>query len=167
MKTRDTAVSVTLDTLSEVRGSALLADFVDEELEQLAASLTLVEYDKDQHVFEQDEAGDALYVLLSGQVGVVRRIQKEQRQKERMLAVVGAGETVGEMALADEGPRSASVTALEPVRAVKIAREDYDALRESNPRLAIKLALGIFRLLSKRLRQINKNLEIVQYWMFA
>ncbi|MEK7767154.1 MAG: cyclic nucleotide-binding domain-containing protein [bacterium] len=160
-------MSVTLETLEPVRASALLSDFKDEELGRLAASMDLVEFDKDQHLFEQDEAGDALYIILSGQVGVIRKILKEQRQKERMLAVVGLGECIGEMALADEGPRSATIVALEPVRAVKLTRDRYEALRDADPKLAIKMALSLFRLLSKRLRQINKNLEIVQYWMFA
>jgi CRP/FNR family transcriptional regulator/CRP/FNR family cyclic AMP-dependent transcriptional regulator len=103
---------------------------------------------------------------MSGQVGVVRKSSKD-RSKERLLAVVGAGECIGEMALADGGPRSATITALDDVQAVELADGPYQKVREDDPKLAIKLALGIFRLLSKRLRQINKNLETIHYSMFA
>ena len=106
------------------------------------------------------------FVFLSGQVGVMRKGGKKNA-KERLLAVVESGECIGEMALADGGPRSATVVALEDVEALLLANKDYQSLRETDPKLAIRMTLGIFRLLSKRIRQINKSLEIVHYWMFA
>jgi SulP family sulfate permease len=71
------------------------------------------------------------------------------------------------LGLADGGPRSATITALEDVEALAFSAASYRNARDSDPKLAVKLTLGICRLLSKRLRQINKSLEIVHYWMFA
>lgn len=159
-------MAVTSDTLEEVRHSPLLADFSDEELGKLAQSMDLVRFAKGKSIFEQDSEGGPLFVIYSGQVGVIRSTQKE-KTRERLLAVVGAGECVGEMALADGGPRSATVVALEDVEALQLSADSYQAMRDGDPKLAIKMALGVFRLLSKRLRQINKSLEIVHYWMFA
>jgi len=132
----------------------------------VAAAMESVTFPKGESLFEQDTEGQALYLIASGQVGVVRRSVKD-KARERLLAVVGPGECIGEMALADGGPRSASVVALEDVEALALCLDPYKAMRDANPRLAIKMQLGIFRLLSKRLRQINKSLEIVHYWMFA
>ena len=159
-------MAVTSDTLAEVRASPLFSDFSDEELEKLAESMDLVRFAKGQSLFEEDSAGSALFVIYSGQVGVTRKTAKE-RTRERLLAVVGAGECVGEMALVDGGTRSATVMALDAVEALQLSTDSYQAMREGDPKLAIKMALGVFRLLSKRLRQINKSLEIVHYWMFA
>jgi len=159
-------MAVSSETLAEVRNSPLLEGFTDEELEVLAGSMELVRFPKGKNVFEQDTEGGPLYVIYSGQVGVVRKTTKE-KTRERLLAVVGAGDCVGEMALADGGARSATVVALEDVEALQLSAESYLAMRDGDPKLAIKMALGIFRLLSKRLRQINKSLEIVHYWMFA
>ena len=157
---------VTPEALSTVRSSPLLSELNDAELAGMATVMDLVTYPKGSSIFEQDTAGDSIIVIVSGQVGVVRRSAKD-RSKEQLLAVVGVGECIGEMALADGGPRSATITALDDVQALELTEARYLQFREEDPKLAIKLALGIFRLLSKRLRQINNNLEIVRYWMYA
>ena len=157
---------VTLGTLTAARSSPLLRELSDNELAKLADLMDVVTFAKGDRIFEQDGGGDEMYVLLSGQVGVARKGAKD-RDKERLLAVVGEGECIGEMALADNGPRSATVSALEEVRALRLDNAQFQTLRDSDPKMAIKMTLGIFRLLSKRIRQIDKNLEIVHYWMFA
>lgn len=157
---------VSLDTISTVRGSPLFSELTDDDLGRLAAVMDLELFQKGSHIFEQDTEGDALYILLSGQVGVMRKGSKKPG-RDRLLAVVESGECIGEMALADGGPRSATVVALEDVEALLLRNGDYQNLRETDPKLAIRMTLGIFRLLSKRIRQINKSLEIVHYWMFA
>lgn len=163
-------MTVSPDFLVAVRTSSLLSEFDDAELAGLAKQMDLVEFQKGEHIFEQDTQGGPLFLLLSGQVGVMRKLAPDansRKDRERLLAVVSTGECIGEMALADGGPRSATVVALEPVQALALTAENYEAMREADPKLAIKMALGVFRLLSKRLRQINKSLEIVHYWMFA
>jgi len=150
-----------------VRTSPLLSEFSDEELGVLASALQLVNIAKGEKLFSQDESGDSLYIILLGQVGVQRTYTERGVTKQRMLAVVGPGECVGEMALADGGPRSASVVTLEPIEALRLGIETYQKLRESSPGLAIKLMLGLFRLLSRRLRQINNSLETAQLWLFS
>lgn len=157
---------VPLSALEDVRTSPLLSDFDDADLARLAECMELVGFAKGDSVFDQETGGDALFLITAGQVGVVRKTVKE-KTRERLLAVVGAGECIGEMALADGGSRSASVVALEPVEALRLEASTYQSMRDTDPKLAIKMSLGIFRLLSKRLRQINKSLEIVHYWMFA
>src|SRR5687768_3420957 len=157
---------VPVSALQDVRSSPLLSDFDDADLARLAELMELVGFAKGASLFDQDTDGEALFLVTAGQVGVVRKTVKE-KTRERLLAVVGAGECIGEMALADGGARSASVVALEPVEALRLDASTYQGMRDVDPKLAIKMSLGIFRLLSKRLRQINKSLEIVHYWMFA
>ena len=157
---------VPVSVLEDVKSSPLLSDFDDGDLARLAEVMELVGFAKGDPVFDQETGGDSLFLITAGQVGVVRKTAKE-KTRERLLAVVGAGECIGEMALADGGTRSASVIALEPVEALRLEAAVYQSMRDTDPKLAIKLSLGIFRLLSKRLRQINKSLEIVHYWMFA
>jgi len=157
---------VSVASLQAVRSSPLLEELDDADLERIAAAMETVQFPKGEALFDQDTEGQALYIIGRGQVGVIRRSVKE-KVRERLLAVVGPGECIGEMALADGGPRSASVVALEDVEAFALCLDPYKEMRDADPRLAIKVALGIFRLLSKRLRQINKSLEVVHYWMFA
>src|SRR5678809_766358 len=100
---------VTLETLIAVRTSPLLSELDDQELERLSAVMDQTTFSKGANIFQQDTAGDSLVIIVSGQVGVVRTSQKD-RSKERLLAVVGSGECLGEMALADGGRRSATIT---------------------------------------------------------
>lgn len=152
----------------EIRESPLFGDFSEQELGKLATYVDKVDIPKNTKLFEQDDEGDALYIVTEGQVGVLRRLPKEKsQQKERLLAVVGRGECIGEMALADGGPRSATVQTLEEVSALCLSKDRFEEMRDSDTKLAIKMSLAIFRLLSKRLRQINKSMEVVHYWMFA
>ena len=153
------------ESLASVRNSLLLAEFGDEELSSLASSMEEKAFKKGQLLFEQDKAGDALFLVLSGQVGILWK--GEGKVAERMIAVVGAGESVGEMSLVDEGPRSATGKALEDVKAIMLSKAAYDDLRRSSPRVAVKLLLGVFKLLSKRIRAFDRNIEIASYWLFS
>ena len=161
-------MSTVLETLQSIRECPILGEMRDEELEKLSGFLDRVEIPKNTKLFEQDDQGDALYIIATGQVGVLRRVPRpKDAQRERLLAVIGRGECIGEMALADNGPRSATVQTLDDVSALCLSKDRFEEMRDANPKLAIRMSLGIFRLLSRRLRQINKSLEIVHYWMFA
>src|SRR5262245_14130243 len=103
---------VTPDALTAVRSSPLLSELDEGELTRIAGAMDLVKFEKGGNIFDQDTAGDSLVIILSGQVGVIRRSAKD-RSRERLLAVVGTGECIGEMALADGGPRSATIQALD------------------------------------------------------
>src|SRR5690242_8641996 len=126
-------MSVTPEMLEVVRDSPLLSEFEDPELARLAASLRHVTFPKGGAIFEQDTPGDSLVVIVSGQVGVVRRSPKD-RSRERLLAVVGTGECIGEMALADGAPRSATITALDDVEAVELTDDQYQKIRDEDPK---------------------------------
>jgi len=156
-----------LESILPVRSSALLADFTDEELGVLASSLQMLTISKGQMLFHQEEPGDSLYIILLGQVAIQREYIERGQVKQRNLAVVGAGECVGEVALADGGPRSASVVTLEAIEVLKLTTDNYEQMKQNQPSLAIKLMMGLLRLLSKRLRQINNTMETAQLALFS
>jgi CRP-like cAMP-binding protein len=76
-----------------------------------------------QQLFREGEVGDVAYIIESGKVHVTR----ESRGQSLHIATVCAGELVGEMALIDDAPRSATVTAVEDSEVFVI---DRDLLRE-------------------------------------
>ena len=92
---------------------------------------------------QADEAGPVV-VLLSGRV----KITVSQAGREAIVAILGPGELVGELAALDDGPRSTTVTTLEPVDALVLSRSDFAALLERRPRIA----LVILRTVAHRLR---------------
>jgi CRP-like cAMP-binding protein len=76
-------------------------------------------------IFQQGDAGDFLYIITRGEVAVIR---EEPDQGPKMIAKLGPGEYVGEMALVNNAPRSATVRTLTSVDAVSIERLDFTAL---------------------------------------
>ena len=156
-----------LESILPVRSSPLLADFTDEELGILASSLELITVSKGEILFHQEEPGDSLFIILDGQVAVQREFIERGQVKQRNLAVVGPGECVGEVALADGGPRSASVVTLAAIEVLRLTAEKFEQLKSAHPSLATKLMMGLLRLLSRRLRQINNTMETAQLALFS
>jgi CRP-like cAMP-binding protein len=66
---------------------------------------------------------------------------------------------LGELAILDRGPRSATVTADEEMLAFALSGEGFDALREAEPPVAIKLLAALGRELSVRLRSANMTIQ--------
>jgi hypothetical protein len=123
-----------------------------EHNEVLAVAQTRV-YPSGEVVFHEGEPGGDLFVLLAGRVSI--------EQGGSPIAVVAAGGHFGEMGLVDAGPRSASVRALEPLRALVIHRDDTMALMQREPSLAVKLLWAFVQVLSQRLRATNTELSEV------
>lgn len=107
-----------------------------------------------QVIFEQESSGDDLYVVESGQVQVIRRLENGM---EDVIATLDAGEIFGEMALLEQQPRSARVIAHEDVKLLSISRQTFDYLIEESPAVAVHLLQRI----SARLRQRNEQQEVL------
>ncbi len=96
-------------------------------------------------LFREGDPADALYILAAGALGIsVRNDEGHQRKIARVLPP----ETVGEMALLSDGPRSATAVALRDVLLLKLTREAFDSFVARWPAALTYLA----RLLSERLR---------------
>lgn len=95
-------------------------------------------------VYREGDAGDNLYMIWSGQVVAFMG----QPDSPTILGYRGAGETIGEMSLLDNQPRSAWVVALTDLRLLKITREAFYQLLQQEP----SLGMSIMEALSSRLR---------------
>jgi CRP-like cAMP-binding protein len=112
-----------------------------EDLVRVAQITEEVRFDAGEVVMTEGELGDSLYLIVAGRV----RVEKGGKR----VTELGERECVGEMAILDSEPRSATVSAEEPVVALKIEREDFsDLLREKG-----EIAQGIIKVLTRRLRQ--------------
>lgn len=134
-----------------LRAVPLFAHLADDELRHVAAAVRERSYPKQSIIVFEDDPGDALYVMVAGQVKVVL-IGEDGR--EVILSVLGAGDFFGEMALIDDQPRSAHVIAMEDARLLVLRREDFQRALEETPRIA----LGLLRALSGRLRRADDKI---------
>jgi CRP-like cAMP-binding protein len=109
-------------------------------------------------IFQYGEPGDKLFIILDGKVRISREVAG---MGEEALAVLGAGEVFGEMALLDESPRSADARAHERCRLLVIAKEKFDDLLFLHKDLAYEVLWSCVRMLSTRLRETNEKLTFL------
>ncbi len=129
----------------------LFSDLAEADLERFAEVTREREYPKNSVILFEDDPGDALYVVSSGQVKVVL-IGEDGR--EVILSVLGDGDFFGEMALIDDEPRSAHVIAMRDSQLLVLRRDDFQAQLEANPKIALKL----LRVLVQRLRGADQKI---------
>jgi signal transduction histidine kinase len=137
-------------TLDEVRRVPLFADLSEEDLEQLYEMAKTISIHPGELVFEEGSPGDALYVVLDGELEITKR----QGGQDVVLAVRRAGEFIGEMSLLEHAPRSASVRALHESRLLMINRAAFETLLSCSP----SAHLTMLRTVTSRLRSTESML---------
>lgn len=133
---------------------ALFADLDADQHHRLLENHRLLTLEADQRlVLEQDES-QGLFLLRSG-LAKVRGFDLDGQ--ETVLALIGAGEICGEMAILNpEGLRTADVVSLTPMRVAVLRAGPFAALLRSDTRLALALA----RLQARRLQNLNHRLRL-------
>ena len=112
-------------------------------------------YDVDESIFEEGQPGAALFLILDGKVAV----EVFRETGTTRLAVLQKGAFLGEMALLDETPRSATARALEPTRTLALYRNDLDGLVQRDAKTACQIYRLLAGMIAERLRLTN---ELVQ-----
>jgi CRP-like cAMP-binding protein len=138
-----------------LRRIKMLAD-VDERL--LASLLTYLEVVKVAPfgtVVNKGDHGDALYMVLEGEVRARVMIDGQ----ESTLATLGVGECFGEMAILDHGPRSADVIANQPTVLIKVSAGALKKMFSEAPALAAPFMFSLARVISQRVRGLTKRYE--------
>jgi len=131
----------------------LFAELSSEELSTLLAQSALESYTKGRQIIKAGDPGLCMYIILSGEVRVTMKSQAEEVE----LAVLKSGDFFGEVALVDDGPRSADVTATEDCELLAITRMTLGVLAGLQPGAAIHLLASIGRCLVARLRADNQK----------
>ena len=134
-----------------LRRVPLFSDLSEAELARFAEVTREREYPKNSVILFEDDPGDALYIVSSGQVKVVL-IGEDGR--EVILSVLGDGDFFGEMALIDDEPRSAHVIAMKDSQLLVLRRDDFQAQLEVHPKIALK----VLRVLVQRLRRADEKI---------
>jgi CRP/FNR family cyclic AMP-dependent transcriptional regulator len=138
---------------ASLRRIKLLAGLSDELLEKLIPFLELSEISQAVEIARQGQPGDAMYFILTGEV----RVRLLIAGKESVLATLEAGEFFGEMALFDDGPRSADVIANRDTSVVKLTGDSLNQICAQVPELATPLLFALGKSLAARIRADNKR----------
>jgi CRP-like cAMP-binding protein len=124
----------------------LFAGLDREHLEDVLAVGRRVSFQPGQAIVERGDPGDAMYIVVDGaaEVDVGGRFHRLER-----------GDFFGEMAVLAGKRREATVKAVEPLVALRIAADDFQAFLADNPRIAV----GMLKSLVERLREVQDRLD--------
>jgi len=139
-----------------LRRSPLFEMLSDAELEVLAELSRHRTFAAGEVIFSEGDAGDALFVLQSGEVEVALRAP--DGGPERPLAVLAPPEAFGEMSLVDREVRSATVRARTECTALQLTAENFTAFRKRSRDGFTLFLVNVARVLSSRLRETNQKL---------
>lgn len=103
-------------------------------------------------VFKEGDKGDALYIVKSGKINILKR---NSAGIDSILVTLGKGAIIGDMAIIDEQPRSASVATVQDCAFLIITKDDFRNLLASVPEIAFQ----ILKLTTERLRATNMHLK--------
>jgi CRP/FNR family cyclic AMP-dependent transcriptional regulator len=133
------------DSLSRI---PLFKRLTPDELEQLAGEVDQVKYDADEIIFNEQDKGDALYVV---EEGSVRIWVLDEDVKPVTLKELQPGEFFGELAVLDRGPRSTNATAMVETTLHRLSSDDFQKFLMEHPDVAIDVICEI----GARMRQTN------------
>lgn len=134
-----------VDRLLFVRAVPIFTELRDDFLVRLASIMDELSFPANHRIVKEGDEGRSLYIVVLGQVRVHLRSQE--------LTTLEKGNCFGEMSLFDAEPRSASVTTMTACDCLVLTQQQlYEAIDETPD-----IAVNIIRLLSRRIREINKE----------
>lgn len=149
-----------MSVVDALRAVDLFAALDDDDLAALAESAASVTLEPGDALFEEGDAGDTAFVITSGDLEVLKR---GPSGNEVLLAVRGEGEMIGEMALIESTPRSATVRARSASTLLQLPKGEFDRRIEGSATAAKALfaaLLSRWRETEARLRQSERMAQL-------
>jgi CRP-like cAMP-binding protein len=145
------------DILNQLQKTAIFKKVSDDVLADIAVKASTRKLVKDEVLMRKGERGDSLFMIHEGWVKIVT---EDSKGDELILNKCGPGETIGEMALLDGIPRSATVIALSDAEVLELKKDVFDEILEQRS----DVSLGIIRGYSERLRFATTYIEKAIDW---
>ena len=139
-------------TVAQLRSLPALASYTAEDLELLAYIAQLRTFATGEVVMKEGTLGDACWLLVSGGVAVTRATQPQP------LAMLGPGALVGQLALLDRAPRSATVTATAETAALEVRADAFANLVGASSPIALRFQAQVALAGVRQLRAATKQL---------
>ncbi len=125
------------------------------ELKKVSALIYERRYQAGEFLFEKEQPGTAMFIIKSGRVKIVITGRADE---EREMATIRPGDFLGELALLDDTPRSATAKAVEKTEALAFFREDLNELLETYPVIGSKIMRDLAIIIGQRLKACNELL---------
>ena len=146
-------------TPGELKQIAVLQALDPVALADLAAVIEEREYAGGRTIFGEGEPGDGMFFIASGSV----RIEKQtgtDASKRKILTVLEPGDYLGELALFDDQPRSASAVAAGATRLLRLSKAAFDALVKEGGRGGTSVLFAIIQTAGERIRRLSAQVIV-------
>lgn len=129
-------------------------NLTDKQLKTLALHLHERRYEENEYLFELNHPAAALFIIGRGEVAVENL---SERNVIEPLATIRSGEFLGELALLDSAPRSASARATKPTETYALFRGDLLRLEKDAPEITSKIYRTLAWVIGERLKATNRQ----------
>jgi CRP-like cAMP-binding protein len=141
-----------IDKIQFLRQVSLFRSLSDKALLDLSAITIEQNIPGKTMVFKEGDPGDALYIVKTGKVNILKRTSGGV---DSVLATLSKNSVIGDMAVIDDQPRSASVATVTDTVFLIITKSDFKSLLGNTPEISFQ----ILRLMTERLRTTNVHLK--------
>ncbi len=148
-------IPIEMDVL---KSQPLFKSLTTQELENMAVFLFEKTYAQGSTLFVEGMTGEILYLIRKGSVEVIK---KSTEGVDKVLATLKAGESLGEMSLVDNLPRTATARVAEESQLLVMTKKSFMLLIEKYPSLGVKILLEFLKTANNRLRLANETLKQV------
>lgn len=136
---------------------SLFGTISPESYREIEENLEVVHLKGGEWLFSQGELGDSMYIVMGGRL---RALGRSDGGSERMNGEISRGESVGEMALITDEPRSASIVAIRDSILIRLSKASFERLIRSQPDLLLNLSRLVIRRLTRSHRGRGRNSRI-------
>jgi len=145
-----------MDKVEVLQKSKLFENLLPDELDMLAELCQIKEFKGGEIVFHEGEVGNTLYVIVKGEVEVLR---KDRSGNLKQLTSLKEPDFFGEMSLIDKELRSATIRAMTETTLLVLTNENLHSFAKVFKNGFTMVAINIARVLSIRLRETNAKLS--------
>ena len=148
---------MTTDILNKIRETDFFKELSEDASAAVVEKAEVRKFAMGDAMMRKGDPADSFFVILQGHLKIVTT---DAKGDEIIINKVGPGESIGELALVDDRPRSAGVIALDDVEALELTKEAFFDLLDQR----LDVSLGIMRGFSNRLRFSTTYIEKVIDW---
>jgi CRP-like cAMP-binding protein len=144
-----------MSLLQELKEFEVLQDFTEQEMRLLATFIDEKEYEDGQLIIDEKGQSSHLYFIFSGKVKIFRTLTRNTE----ILTTLGENDIFGEVAFADQQPRSASVSSIGKTQVGAFAYEHFEVIKKQDAVFGMKLLMQLLKVLAKKFRMVNQSLD--------
>lgn len=112
-------------------------------------------YKPDEILFCEHEPGENVYLIQKGRIKLTKFVE----DKEKTIDYLEDGDILGEMAILEQAPRSATAIAEGEVKVLEFNKQNFEALLKSQPQMSVKLLKSF----SKRIYEAKRRLQVLRF----